>query len=119
MIRQPITKSGDIRYFELFKISFLVAFFFALIANILEDITISSMVVHSSSWILIVLYVGQFVILTIQDVLQMLDQVVSYIFETYLQPLKEIHLRRKEILLSQRVFRFQSKRYLQFNVIRC
>ena len=55
MFKSPITKTGDIRYFEFIKLFVLVSFFYAFISNL----TNSSSFVYQTSplWLLVTIYI--------------------------------------------------------------
>ena len=54
MFKSPITKTGDIRYFEFIKLFVLVSFFYAFISNISNS---SSFVYQTSPlWLSVVIY---------------------------------------------------------------
>lgn len=119
MLRHPITKSGNIRYFELFKISFLVAFLFAVIAYSVEQITVSSIVLHSGTWIITIMYLIQFILLVSQDAKQLLKMIADYAVHAELKPIVFPDVISLLDYVTKQITTKSNKRYLRNNVIRC
>ncbi len=119
MIKAPITKTGDIKYFELIKIFVLVSFFYAFSSFLTDQ---SSLVLGTQSILVLNLIniLVTFVVLFVSygDVVELIEIIKSFAIKLIIMPVIEV----KEVIVntvSSFTEYISNKTFLSLCVIRC
>lgn len=121
MIKSPISKTGDIKYFEVIKIVILISLFYGYFTKYsVESFSTISQATPIMIIIISVLFIVQIVLTGFKEAQELMDLVLSFKLipatqkRLKLEIIHEIVLNVKDIFIT-----IKTNTYLRINVIRC
>ncbi|PAT01033.1 hypothetical protein CI105_08855 [Candidatus Izimaplasma bacterium ZiA1] len=117
MIKYPISKTGNIKYLEVFKIFVLISFFYAIISNLNSTLILNNILVYFA-YLIVGVLIFLVVYVNVIEISEILKNKLWFLLQIYQVKLKNVYYRYTD-LVNNLFFKDLRNINLKFCVVRC